>query len=152
MSPSHDILHETLQAPAQPTLRQAALAALATRDVAAKVAAVQALAAHARALPTGADAAIDTDPALALPGRPERPPLVPHRDVPQRALAAPDGLAALIHALAHIEFNAINLALDAVWRFAAMPDDYYRDWLRVAHEEAQHHQLLAGRLHRMGHA
>lgn len=48
----------------------------------------------------------------------------------------------LIHAIAHIEFNAINLALDAVWRFDGMPEQYYRDWLLVAAEEARHFRLL----------
>jgi uncharacterized ferritin-like protein (DUF455 family) len=52
----------------------------------------------------------------------------------------------LLHALAHIEFNAINLALDAVWRFPWLPPDYYRDWLRVTQEEARHFTLLCGRL------
>jgi len=51
-------------------------------------------------------------------------------------------LAAMVHSIAHIEFNAINLALDAVWRFAGMPDMFYRDWLRVADEEAQHFAML----------
>jgi len=53
-----------------------------------------------------------------------------------------EGRAALIHALAHIEFNAINLALDAIWRFANMPAEYYADWLKVAAEEAYHFSLL----------
>ena len=62
-----------------------------------------------------------------------------------------EGRAALIHAICHIEFNAINLALDAVWRFAAMPDDFYRDWLRVAAEEALHFTLLHDHLQTLGH-
>ncbi|EHP38591.1 hypothetical protein OR16_35722 [Cupriavidus basilensis OR16] len=53
---------------------------------------------------------------------------------------------ALVHALAHIEFNAINLALDAIWRFGGMPPAFYLDWLRVADEEALHFSLLAGHL------
>lgn len=61
-----------------------------------------------------------------------------------------EGRAALIHALAHIEFNAINLALDAVWRFAHMPREYYGDWLRVAEEEAYHFSLLNTHLQSMG--
>ena len=130
------------------SLRQAALAALATRDVAGKISATQALSSSQT---TGADGLLAA-PAGALPGRPDRPLLVPHRDVPQRSLSAPGGLAALIHALAHIEFNAINLSLDATWRFAGLPDAYYRDWVRVAQEEAYHHQLLAGLLQTLGHA
>ena len=56
------------------------------------------------------------------------------------------GRAALLHAVVHIEFNAINLALDAVWRFAGMPEAFYRDWLRVAAEEAEHFSLLHNHL------
>jgi uncharacterized ferritin-like protein (DUF455 family) len=63
-----------------------------------------------------------------------------------------EGRASLIHALAHIEFNAINLALDAIWRFPAMPHDYYVDWLKVAAEEALHYSLLASHLHGLGYA
>ena len=77
-----------------------------------------------------------------LPGRPPRPKLVPPEQVPRRSPFTPGGRAALLHAIAHIEFNAINLALDAVWRFAGMPDAYYRDWLQVAGEEALHFTLL----------
>lgn len=77
-----------------------------------------------------------------LPGRPSRPRLVPPKDVPTRSPFTPEGRAALLHAIAHIEFNAINLALDAVWRFPDMPPEFYRDWLRVASEEALHFTLL----------
>jgi uncharacterized ferritin-like protein (DUF455 family) len=55
-----------------------------------------------------------------------------------------------MHSIAHIEFNAINLALDAVWRFANMPPQYYRDWLRVAQEEAKHFSLLRDHLATLG--
>ncbi len=58
----------------------------------------------------------------------------------------------MIHALAHIEFNAINLALDAIWRFAAMPEAFYADWLKVAAEEALHFSLLADHLVVLGYA
>ena len=58
----------------------------------------------------------------------------------------------LHHALTHIEFNAVNLALDAVWRFGGMPDAYYVDWLRVASEEALHFNLLCAHLATLGHA
>jgi uncharacterized ferritin-like protein (DUF455 family) len=72
--------------------------------------------------------------------------------LPRRSAHSPEGRAALLHAVAHIEFNAINLALDAIWRFAGMPADYYRDWLRVAGEEALHFTLLTGHLATLGHA
>jgi uncharacterized ferritin-like protein (DUF455 family) len=81
-------------------------------------------------------------PGAALPGRPPRPLLVPPAQVPRRSPFTLEGRAALLHAIAHIEFNAINLALDAVWRFAGMPDAFYEDWLRVAAEEALHFSLL----------
>lgn len=77
-----------------------------------------------------------------LPGRPSKPALKHPAKVPRRSPATLDGRAALIHAIAHIEFNAINLALDAVWRFDGMPDAFYADWARVAREEAQHFVLL----------
>lgn len=85
-----------------------------------------------------------------IPGRPDRPPLVPPREVGQRSMASVEGRAALIHALAHIEFNAINLALDAVWRYPDMPDTFYADWLKVAAEEALHFSLLSEHLQSLG--
>jgi uncharacterized ferritin-like protein (DUF455 family) len=87
----------------------------------------------------------------ALPGRPALPRLVPPKDVPTRSPFTPDGRAALLHAVTHIEFNAINLALDAVWRFAGMPRAFYTDWLRVADEEALHFTLLREHLVSLGH-
>lgn len=84
------------------------------------------------------------------PGCPEKPMLVSPLEVGKRSMRTPEGRAALIHALAHIEFNAINLALDAVWRFADMPVQYYADWLKVAAEEAYHFELLNGYLLNMG--
>lgn len=87
-----------------------------------------------------------------LPGRPALPRLVPPKDVPSRSAFTPDGRAGLLHSIAHIEFNAINLALDAVWRFPGLPEAYYLDWLRVAAEEALHFSLLAEHLASLGHA
>ncbi|WP_243040845.1 ferritin-like domain-containing protein [Dyella sedimenti] len=86
------------------------------------------------------------------PGRPEKPRLVPQRQVPHRGLGTAEGRAALVHAVAHIEFNAINLAWDAVYRFRGMPRDYYRDWASCAHDEARHFAMLTGRLAELGHA
>lgn len=85
-------------------------------------------------------------------GRPERPLLVRPAELVQRRLTTPEGHAALVHAVAHIEFNAINLACDAVYRFREMPDAYYGDWIRVAAEEAYHFSLLRGRLQSLGYA
>ena len=86
------------------------------------------------------------------PGQPEKPERVPPQQVPRRRTDTLAGRAALVHALAHIEFNAINLALDAAYRFPDMPPDYYADWLSVAEEEAQHFELLAAHLATLGHA
>jgi len=83
-------------------------------------------------------------------GRPEKPELVPPRKLKRRRLGSPTGHASMIHAIAHIEFNAINLALDAVYRFRDMPAEYYDDWLRIADEERYHFQLVQGRLNRLG--
>ena len=86
-----------------------------------------------------------------LPGQPARPELRGHLDIPQRSIHTPQGLAALVHSVCHIEFNAINLALDAVWRFPGMPAVYYTDWIKVAFEEAQHFTMLRTQLQSMGH-
>jgi len=84
------------------------------------------------------------------PGRPERPELVHPRDLSRRTPAHARGRAALVHAVAHIEFNAINLAWDAVHRFRGLPHDYYDDWVRVAAEEAYHFGLMRDRLQELG--
>ncbi|HPT49983.1 MAG TPA: ferritin-like domain-containing protein [Accumulibacter sp.] len=86
----------------------------------------------------------------ALPGRTARPPLVPPARVAQRPVTSPAGRAALLHSLAHIELNAVNLALDIVWRFDDLPADFYRDWLSVAREEVYHFELLRDHLSTMG--
>ena len=85
-------------------------------------------------------------PDIVQAGRPMRPELVHPRSLPRRSFATPEGRLALIHAVAHIEFNAINLACDAVFRFRNMPKGYYDDWVRVTAEEAQHFLLLRERL------
>ena len=85
-----------------------------------------------------------------VPGRPAKPELVAHTQLKQRSMRTVEGRAALIHALAHIELNAIDLAADIVWRFAGMPDDFYRQWAGVAKEEAYHFSLLRDHLHELG--
>ena len=84
------------------------------------------------------------------PGRPDKPHLIDPRKLPRRSFHHEQGRAALLHAITHIEFNAINLALDAVYRFRDMPQEYYTDWLKVAGEEAQHFFLLKNRLSSLG--
>ena len=91
-------------------------------------------------------------PEILQAGHPQNPRLVPPREVPKRKLGTDSGRAAAIHSFCHIEFNAINLACDAVYRFRGMPDEYYRDWCRVAAEEAYHFSLLNERLAELGHA
>ncbi|MES2935890.1 MAG: ferritin-like domain-containing protein [Pseudomonadota bacterium] len=131
-------------------LRQLAQLWLAESEPAAKVAGVAAM---AHAWQDGA-LSLDCHAAIAachnIPGRPARPQLVSPLEVKRRAMNTLEGRAILIHALAHIEFNAINLALDALWRFATMPPAYYSDWLLVAQEEAYHFSLLAAHLQTMG--
>ncbi len=108
----------------------------------------------ALALPTAAKLSIDRHAFLAeptgLPGRPPLPKTVPADQVPRRSPFTLAGRCALLHAICHIEFNAINLALDAIWRFPGLPEAYYRDWLQVAHEEALHFSLLQAHLHSLG--
>jgi len=84
------------------------------------------------------------------PGRPPRPLLVAPRALERRRIGSEEGRAALIHSLTHIEFNAINLALDAVYRFRHQPEGFYRDWIRVADEEATHFLLLRNHLRGLG--
>ena len=132
-------------------LRVRALELLIATGPAAKTQGVAALAAawHAGACTLDTAAVLDAG-AADVPGRPARPELVPPRLVGRRSMATAEGRAMLVHALAHIEFNAVNLALDAVWRFPGMPPEYYADWLRVAAEEAHHFTLLAGHLQTLG--
>lgn len=87
---------------------------------------------------------------IGVAGRPDRPELVNPSKLKRRRLGSLEGRAALVHAITHIEFNAINLALDAVYRFRNMPRQFYLDWLSVAADEARHFQLLATRLQSLG--
>jgi uncharacterized ferritin-like protein (DUF455 family) len=130
-------------------LRHRALELLCLADPWSKVSGTRQAFTAPAALTTKAAAATLPEPA-GLPGRPVRPLLVSPAHVPRRSLHTPHGRAALLHAVAHIEFNAINLALDAIWRFAGMPADYYRDWARVAAEEALHFSLLSEHLASLG--
>jgi uncharacterized ferritin-like protein (DUF455 family) len=88
---------------------------------------------------------------IGMPGRPGRPKLVSARALPQRGFGTPEGRAGFVHAIAHIEFNAIDLAWDAVYRFRSLPQAYYADWVGVASDEARHFMLLRGRLRQLGH-
>ena len=136
--------------------RAAAMQVLLQADPARKAAQAHALFAGAGA---GAGAGVGAtsldihavfDEPASLPGRPALPRLVPPKGVPTRSPFTLEGRAALLHAITHIEFNAINLALDAVWRFSGMPPAYYTDWLRVAAEEALHFTLMREHLQSLG--
>ena len=83
---------------------------------------------------------------IGMPGRPPRPRLVHPRELPRRGLGSDEGRAAFLHAIAHIELNAIDLGWDAVYRFRGLPADFYRDWVQVADDEARHFVLLRDRL------
>jgi uncharacterized ferritin-like protein (DUF455 family) len=101
------------------------------------------------------DGALEISPllnikSLPVPGRPDKPELVDPREVPRRNFSSLKGRLTLVHAIVHIEFNAINLALDAVYRFQKMPEQYYSDWCRVAAEEALHFTLLSDYLEQHG--
>ena len=85
-----------------------------------------------------------------VPGRPAQPVLVSHTSLKAKPLNTPEGRALLLHAIAHIELNAIDLALDVVWRFCGMPEAFYRDWVRIAKEEAKHFLLIQKHLVSMG--
>ncbi|MPQ56010.1 ferritin-like domain-containing protein [Duganella sp. FT27W] len=135
-------------------LRTRALHCLLQSDPFEKVAAVNALAAAVRAGICAPDPAAQLQaPAdRPIPGRPDLPQLVLPSALGKRSMNTVEGRAMLIHALAHIEFNAINLALDALWRFPDLPAAYYTDWLKVAEEESLHFSLVAAHLVTLGYA
>ena len=132
-------------------LRQRALQVLCITDPEEKSAIALDMYARAAQFSIDAHAALAAPADVALPGHPEKPALLRHTEVARRSPATPEGRAVLMHAIAHIEFNAINLALDAIWRFPGMPDSFYLDWLKVAGEEAKHFRLLRNHLRTMGH-
>jgi len=81
---------------------------------------------------------------------PPRPVLKSPRDMPRRNFTTEQGINGLLHALTHIEFIAINLAWDILYRFRNLPEKFYHDWLKVAQEEAQHFTLLRNHLLQRG--
>jgi uncharacterized ferritin-like protein (DUF455 family) len=128
-----------------PNLRQQCQALLQLCDPAYKARGVEALDVSG---PLGAEQALPEVPGI--PGRLNRPELVPHTQIKLGALTTRQGHAALVHSIVHIEKNAIDLALDICWRFAGMPEAFYRDWLQVAREEAYHFTLLREHLMPLG--
>lgn len=132
-------------------LRQVALEILSLSDPQDKVNQVFQLFSdyHEQRIVLNAEVSLSAENMM-LPGRPEKPILVPPLQVPRRKMDTVEGRASLLHSLAHIEFNAINLALDAIWRFAGMPTQYYADWLKVAKEEAYHFSLVENYMQSFG--
>lgn len=129
------------------SLRAGAIKALAAADLDVKTAITRDIAARWRARTLSLRSPVD--PVVPdRPGRPEKPDLVPPRQLKKRSLNTQGGRIALIHALAHIELNAIDLALDIVARFAAkkIPLSFFDSWMRVADDEARHFNLLRDRL------
>jgi uncharacterized protein HI_0077 len=99
----------------------------------------------------------EVTPQMDLAGIPQKPLLVAPKDVPKRSFATKEGYAATLHAIAHIEFNAINLGLDAAWRFGRNAQQelgegmaFVKDWLRVAREESTHFSLVNAHLKTLG--
>ena len=130
-------------------LRASALKVLCISDPHHKVQEMQALWEGRHALQLDTPALLN-DQGLTVPGRPAKPVLKNPQHVPKRSVHTEAGLAAMVHAICHIEFNAINLALDVVWRFSGMPEAFYRDWVGIAKEEAKHFLLLQKHLQSLG--
>lgn len=133
------------------SLFDAARACLDADTIEAKLAltaaAAEAFARGELAIPTDAP---EPEP-IRMPGRPARPAMVAGRDLPKRGLGSAEGRAAFAHAIAHIEFNAIDLAWDAAYRFRGLPRGFYADWVGIAADEARHFSLLRERLRQLGH-
>jgi uncharacterized ferritin-like protein (DUF455 family) len=128
---------------ARPDLRHAAYDAFINSDVEKKIQKTSVLHAYTA---INTIAKIELIHAQSHPGVPRKPELLEPLNVDKRSPFTPAGHAALMHAICHIEFNAVNLALDAIWRFDGMPQQYYTDWARVAKEEAYHFTLLQNHL------
>ena len=132
------------------TLAECAEAVLRTKDPWEKAALSRRLAAHW--LESGTKMPLGSAAPPPEPSRPDKPELLDPRKTPKRGFGGPRGRAALIHAIAHIELNAIDLHWDIIARFAhePMPDSFYDDWALAASQEAKHFQLLTARLDAMG--
>ena len=135
------------------TLAEMAVEVLSTADGRAKCARSQAHAAQwFAARKAGAPLPVGTASPPDHPARPARPELLAPREVPRRRPGSPQGRIALLHSLAHIELNAVDLHWDIIARFPEqpMPPGYYDDWVKAADEEAKHFNLIADILERMG--
>lgn len=92
----------------------------------------------------------DSPRKIASPGYPETLQLVSPRDLKRRGIQSQKGRNILMHSIAHIEFNAINLALDAAYRFRNQARDYYKDWIGIAADEARHFCMIRDYLKQHG--
>lgn len=131
------------------SLYTAATACLASHSLEEKIELSQSSAMRWRSGELDLDFDMPPEP-IGEPGRPDRPKLVSPRDLNARKISTPEGHAALIHAICHIEFNAIDLAWDAIYRFRELPREFYDDWVKVADEEAYHFSLLRQHLQGLG--
>ena len=134
-------------------LAQMAVEVLTTADGRAKTALSHAHAAAWRAARSnGARPAIGTATPPLRPARPDSPALLDPRDVPRRKPGSPAGRIALLHAVAHIELNAVDLHWDIIARFAdtPMPIGFFDDWVKAADEESKHFNLMCDCLEALG--
>lgn len=134
------------------TLRAGARAIVAAVDPMDKVALARVTSAawRDRRLPIGALST--AEPMPDRPGRPEKPELLAPRAMPRRSTQGLRGRIALLHAMAHIELNAVDMTWDLIGRFAhiALPRSFFDDWVQVAAEEAEHFALVSHRLGELG--
>ena len=131
-------------------LRAQCLKALAANDLNQKLNQVQAIYESFKSHQIKIDAKADIKHTYHLPGAPSKPDIVAPRLVEKRSASTQHGKLIFIHALAHIEFSAINLALDIIWRFKNLPEQFYSDWLQIAYEEQAHFNLLNSYLKKFG--
>jgi len=131
-------------------LRAECLKALATNDLNDKLNQVKAIYESFKSHRVTIDSKADIHHTFHLPGAPLKPNIVRPRLVEKRSASTQHGKLIFIHALAHIEFSAINLALDIIWRFKNLPEQFYFDWIQVAYEEQTHFNLLNDYLKKFG--
>lgn len=135
------------------TLAEMAVAILNTADGAEKTALSRSCAVQWFAARAGDDAPeIGTAAPPEHPARPAAPELLSPRDVPRRRPGTPAGRIALLHAVAHIELNAVDLHWDIIARFThiPMPIGFYDDWVKAADEESKHFNLMCACLEELG--
>jgi uncharacterized ferritin-like protein (DUF455 family) len=138
-------------AAAIPSLRGGAIEAIRSADLDRKTALAQESATRWFARKVSLRSPLDPD-LPDRPGRPEKPELIPPTQVEKRSLHTVKGRVALLHAIAHIELNAVDLALDIVARFAdqPVPRSFFDGWMQVAFEEAKHFGMVRDRLRELG--